>query len=90
MPNNKKSRIEQFVINKVKEIRTSKGFSQEDIARFLDTTRGFIGQIESLKHTAKYNINHLNTLADEMGVSIKDFFPEKPLLEIKRKVTRKK
>ena len=81
MPKNKKTNIEQYVINKIKEIRNSKGFSQEDIAFILDKSRGFIGQIESPNHPAKYNLNHLNTLAIELGVSLKDFFPEKPLKE---------
>lgn len=84
MAKNKKTHIEQFVINKIKEIRIVKGFSQEDIASILDTSRGFIGQIESQNYSSKYNINHLNTLAIELGVSIKDFFPEKPILKTQR------
>ncbi len=83
MTKNKKSRIEQFVIDKIKEIRIEKGFSQEDIASMLDTSRGFIGQIESQNHPAKYNFNHINTLAVELEVSPKDFFPEKPIIENK-------
>ena len=85
MTKNKKTKIEQFVIDKIKEIRIAKGFSQEDIASILDTSRGFVGQIESSNHPAKYNINHLNTLAIELGVSIKDFFPELPIEESKKK-----
>ena len=75
MTKNKKSEIEEFVINKVKEIRIAKGFSQEDIASILDTSRGFIGQVESPNHAAKYNLNHLNLLADELGVSPQIFLP---------------
>jgi transcriptional regulator with XRE-family HTH domain len=85
MPKNRKTKIEQYVINKVKEVRIKKGLSQEDIAMYLDTTRGFIGQIESDNHTAKYNLNHLNTLAIELEVSIKDFFPERPISESTKK-----
>ncbi|MBV4356327.1 helix-turn-helix domain-containing protein [Pinibacter aurantiacus] len=85
MSENKKTKIEQYVINKIKEIRIAKGFSQEDIAAALDTSRGFIGQVESLNHSSKYNLNHLNLLAIELGVSIKDFFPEKPITETKKK-----
>ena len=81
MTKNKKSKIEQFVINKIKEIRIDKGLSQEDIAAILDTTRGFIGQVESLNYSAKYNLNHLNILAIELDVSPKDFLPEKSILE---------
>lgn len=85
MTKGKKSEIELYVINKIKEIRISKGLSQEDIASALDTSRGFIGQVESYNHPTKYNLNHLNILAIELNVSIKDFFPEKPIVELIRK-----
>lgn len=79
MTKNRKTNIEQYVIDKVKEIRIDKGFSQEDIASILDTSRGFIGQVESSNYPTKYNINHLNILAKELKCSPKDFFPEKSL-----------
>jgi transcriptional regulator with XRE-family HTH domain len=84
MPKNKKTNIEQFVINKIKEIRIDKGFSQEDIASALNTSRGFIGQIESPNHAAKYNLNHLNILAKELQCSPKDFLPEKAVSETRK------
>jgi len=84
MPKNKKTNIEQYVINKIKEIRIDKGFSQEDIASILDTSRGFIGQIESPNHATKYNLNHLNILARELKCSPKDFLPEKPISETRK------
>ncbi len=79
MTKNKKSEIELYVINKIKEIRIAKGFSQEAIASILDTSRGFIGQVESPNHAAKYNLNHLNLLADELGVSPQIFLPIYPI-----------
>jgi len=84
MPKNKKTNIEQYIINKIKEIRISKGFSQEDIASALNTTRGFVGQIESPNYSAKYNLNHLNILARELKCSPKDFLPEKPVSETRK------
>lgn len=79
MTKNKKTKIEQAVIDKVKEIRLTKGFSQDDISVFLNTSRGFIGQVESPKYPTKYNLNHLNILAKELKCSIKDFFPEESI-----------
>ncbi len=81
MAKNQKSKIEQYVIEKVKEIRFQKGYSQDDLALFLDTTRGFIGQVESPNFPTKYNLNHLNTLAKEFKCSMKEFFPDKPFPE---------
>lgn len=72
----KKTDIELFVINKVKEKRLEHKMAQEDIARILNTARGFIGQVESPNYAAKYNLNHLQKLATEFDCSVKDFFPE--------------
>ena len=78
MTKNNKTEIEQYVIDKIKEVRIQKGFSQDDLAVFLDTSRGFIGQVESPNHTSKYNLNHINRLAIELKCSPKDFLPQKP------------
>lgn len=90
MPKNQLTHIEQFVIDKVKEIRISRKISQEGIASILDMTKGFIGQIESHKQPAKYNLNHINLLAAELELSPKDFLPDKPLLEAKTRKKKKK
>lgn len=90
MPKNRKSKIEQYVIDKIKEIRTEKNISQTQLALALETSRGFIGQVESPQSTSKYNLNHLNTIANELEVSIKDFFPDDPFPETKKKEKAKK
>lgn len=45
----------------------------------IGVSRGFVGQVESPKHRAKYNLNHLNEIAKFLGCSPRDFMPEKPL-----------
>jgi transcriptional regulator with XRE-family HTH domain len=79
----KKSKFEIEVIDKVKELRLKKNLTQDDIATFLNASRGFIGQIESPDSASKYNLNHLNKLAQEMGCSPKDFLPGRPVTESK-------
>jgi transcriptional regulator with XRE-family HTH domain len=74
-----KTKFEIAVIDLVKEMRIKKHYTQDDIALFLNSTRGFIGQIESPNSNSKYNLDHLNQLALEMGCSPKDFIPEKPI-----------
>jgi transcriptional regulator with XRE-family HTH domain len=74
-----KSKIDWFIINKVREMRLEKGITQDDIAMQLDLSVGFIGHIESPKFSAKYNLIHLNELAKLFGCSPKDFLPDKPL-----------
>lgn len=71
--------IEQYVIDKVKEIRTSKGISQAKLAHLIDLSVGFIGNVENPRHIAKYNLNHLNRISKELDVYFKDFFPEKAI-----------
>lgn len=70
--------IDLFVIDKVKEMRQQKGLSQRELAYLLDMSPGFIGDIESGKRFAKYNLKHINKLAEIFECSPKDFLPEKP------------
>ncbi|WP_036603390.1 helix-turn-helix domain-containing protein [Olivibacter sitiensis] len=73
-----KSDIELYVINKVREMRTARNVSQAELALKLGLSVGFIGHIESPKHRAKYNLNHINELAKVFGCSVKDFLPDIP------------
>jgi transcriptional regulator with XRE-family HTH domain len=76
---NQKSKIDWYVINKVREMRMEKKFSQDDIAIHLNLSKGYIGHIESPNFIAKYNNRHLNELAKFFKCSPRDFFPENPL-----------
>src|SRR5580692_8138171 len=77
----KKTKFELAVIEKVREMRIEKGFSQEYVAGLLGLSTSFIGQVESPGIPSKYNLNHLNKLAYEFGCSVKDFIPDKPVIE---------
>lgn len=77
MPPKRKSNIELHVISKAKELRLFHKLSQSDLAFELEVTNGFIGQIETPTHPAKYNLNHINRLAQIFACSPKDFFPDK-------------
>jgi transcriptional regulator with XRE-family HTH domain len=74
-------KIEQYVIDYVKALRIKKGLSQEDIAQILGKSKSFVGNIESPKNRAKYNLVHINALADYFQISPKDFLPELPFLD---------
>lgn len=69
--------IEQYVIDKVRDMRTEQGISQRELARLLDLTDGFIGKVETPKERAKYNLQHINDLAKVFKCSPKDFLPDK-------------
>lgn len=74
-----KSKIDLYVINKVKELRNSREWAQLDLAIEMGVSAGFIGQVESPKFATKYNLQHINTLSKIFKCSPKDFLPAKPL-----------
>lgn len=74
-----KINIEQYVIDKVKEKRLKMNISQAELARLMEVSEGFIGNIENPNYRAKYNLNHLNELAKILKCAPKDFMPDKPL-----------
>lgn len=72
-------KIEQFVIDRVRDIRQERGISQAELAGRIDVSRGFIGAVENPRQRAKYNLSVLNEIAKVFDCSIRDFFPEKYL-----------
>ena len=74
-----KTKIDQYVVDKVKEKRLEKNLSQGDLAYELDMSVGFIGKVESNKYPTHYNIRHLNELAKILKCSPQDFLPRKPI-----------
>lgn len=79
MSNNEKHKVDWFIVNRVRTMRTELGLTQTDIAVQLNLSVGFIGHVESPKFPAKYNTLHLNELAKLFKCSPRDFMPEKPL-----------
>ncbi len=73
------TRIEQYVVDVVKKKRLEKGYSQKELAYQIDKSIGFIGDIESRKGRAKYNLNHINELSKIFECSPRDFLPDKAL-----------
>lgn len=73
-----KSKIDQYVINQVKDKRVENNLSQADLAFELEMSVGFIGKVESSKYSSHYNLKHLNLLAKILKCSPQDFLPKKP------------
>ena len=71
--------IEQYVIDKIREIRKEKGLSQRDIAYQIDIDQSFLAAVESPKGRAKYNLNHINAFAKLFECSPKDFLPDEAI-----------
>lgn len=71
-----KSPLELHIVEVVKMKRKHLKESQEDIAKVLGVTVGYIGQIESKKLKSMYSYDQLNELAKYFKCSPKDFMPE--------------
>ncbi|MCK9404746.1 MAG: helix-turn-helix domain-containing protein [Chitinophagaceae bacterium] len=76
---NLKTKIDWYIVSRVRELRREKQITQTEIAVHLKLSVGFIGHIESPNFIAKYNTHHLNQLAKLFKCSPKDFWPEKAL-----------
>ena len=75
------SKIDQYVIDFVIKLRDRYKLNQEDIATVLGVKRTFITNIESGRSRAKYNLIHIDKLADHFGMSPRDFLPERATIQ---------
>lgn len=73
------SKIEKYIIDRVKQKRMDLGYSQIALSQELKMNDSFISHVETPNRRAKYNTNHLNDLAKIFKCSPRDFLPEKPL-----------
>jgi transcriptional regulator with XRE-family HTH domain len=64
----------------VRDLRKKENLSQEDIGNIIGKSKSFIGNIESLNNRAKYNLTHINLLADYFNLSPRNFLPENVIL----------
>ena len=74
--------IDQYIIDRVREIRTKKRISQSKLAYALGyDSVSYIGAIESLNpiRTECYNSKQLNKIAIILECSPKDFWPDLPI-----------
>jgi transcriptional regulator with XRE-family HTH domain len=71
------SPVDQFVIDFVRELRLKKNITQQELADIMGLSRSFIKSIESPNSRAKFNVRHINSLADYFGISPREFLPVK-------------
>lgn len=73
------TKIEKYIIAKVKDKRIEMGYTQIALSQKLNMSDSFVGHVETPKRRAKYNVNHLNALAKIFKCSPRDFMPDKAL-----------
>lgn len=74
-----KSKFEWKIVSLVKDRRTYLKISQGKIAKRLNVTRGYIGQIEMETSRSMYTYDQLDDLSSYLECSPKDFMPENPI-----------
>lgn len=65
-----KSKVDLFVINKVREKRKELGISQRGLAAILECSPSFIGQVESDKFDIKYSVHQVFLIAQFLIVPL--------------------
>jgi len=80
--------IEQYVIDFIRSMRLNQKLSQRDLGNIIGVSQEFIRDVESKKRPAKYNLRHINALADYFNMSPKDFLPEKAFADNPKEKTK--
>jgi transcriptional regulator with XRE-family HTH domain len=67
--------IEQYVIDYIYKLRIDRKLTQEDLATILGVSTSFIGNVETKKNPAKYNLKHIRIFAEYFELSPQVFLP---------------
>ena len=67
--------IQQLYGERLRQIRTKKGISQEALADAAELHRTYVSSVE--RGERNISLVNISRLADALGVSIRDFFPTK-------------
>lgn len=73
------SKIDRYVIKKVRERREELGYSQAALSHELETSASYVGQVESEKYRTRYSLERLNEIARILKCSLHDFLPKQPI-----------
>lgn len=69
-----KTEYQNEIINRLRKIRISKGYSQSKIASILGISNGQVGNIETFSRPHKYTLSQIETLCDLFGLSMETLF----------------
>lgn len=67
--------IQQLYGDRLRQIRTKKGISQEALAEAAELHRTYVSSVE--RGERNISLVNISRLADALEVSIRDFFPSK-------------
>ncbi|MGH9948826.1 MAG: helix-turn-helix domain-containing protein [Pyrinomonadaceae bacterium] len=67
--------ITQKIGERIKELRTKRGISQEALAHLADLDRTYVNSVENGKRNI--SIENIQKIAKALNISLKDFFDDK-------------
>lgn len=73
----KKTDNQILILNRIKQMRVDRGYSQQRMADLLNVTNGQIGNIESLRQPHKYTLAQMKRICDEFKISIAELLTDK-------------
>ncbi len=79
MGQKRKSKIQLFVSQKVRELREENALTQEQFAEKINRSRSFVANRENLYSKEAFNMDILNEIAKVFKVSPKYFMPDEGL-----------
>lgn len=79
------SAIDQYVIDIVRELRIYYDLSQGELGSVLGFGKSFVGNVESVNHRAKYNLTHINIIADYFDLTPGFFLPNNAIVSTSKK-----
>jgi len=71
-----KTRYQNEIIDKVRKLRHERNYSQSEVAALLGISDGQMGNIESLRTSYKYTLEHLYKICREFRYPIDHLFLE--------------
>jgi len=66
-----------LILNRIKQFRVEKGYTQMQLAKILNVSNGQIGNMESYSQPQKYTLGHIKTICDKFGGSVSELFTQK-------------
>ncbi|WP_149698179.1 helix-turn-helix domain-containing protein [Chitinophaga sp. CF418] len=73
--------VDQYVIDKVRKMRTERGMSQDDLALEMGVSQGFVAMVESPKFNQVYSVAHINKIALIFDCSPRTLLPSHAIPE---------
>lgn len=77
----KRTILDEYVINKIREIREESGISQESLSYMMNFRSNVVAKAE--RGDINYNMRHIHLISLALKKAPRDFFPDQPLISEK-------